>query len=706
MYCRMCGNKLRDMDHYCQFCGMPTEFKDTPSERAESAEMKEEVVFNPPYDNKTQFAEDEPALEFSEPESESEQEATEPGAGKSSEFIWNVHEFPDPESKKTDAVKFNWNMEDFGRPEEKEVAATVFEEELFQEIRDESSRIREQNIDRFFTFSRKNEEFQKLLDREYEKVRKRSVLGIEAPEEPKVPEEPKAPEVPIESIHIEEEVSEDVPHEEPSHVMETPLNEEIPLETETPLNEGIPLNAETPMNEEIPFDTEIAPNEEVPLEPESILTESVADSPAKPSAASKAEHISEMAKARAEFFGEDLIRDNESIKKTLTTEGAEEDEIPHLTEKTAEEGAAEQGKADRSAEVSDMEASKEKKAEEEYPEAEITDKAPGEEASKAGASGTENPEAEKAEEVIGLSGDDRAAAAVPALIRAAVEEQEEEKPKRSVGQIVLIIIAAILAIEIIILGIRYFAPESSAAKAIGNAQTEIFQTVSGWFEGINDMFSGNDSNQDQDANNGEDTDQDKTGQEKPGAEQPDGGTNVPAPDPNPIADKNALVSSQLGNNINIEQVKANEALAYKPGTNYGQPDINNSKPITNNIWLTPETGEPTYYDKSVVGAIIAFDSQWIDYVNNGNKGVIDLLKKDSEAYRKAVSFSKVGKIKETFKLLEIGEIRQGADGFYVWAHEEIQITEKGKTTNQKYNWIYYLEPIDGKMQIVNYFKFQ
>lgn len=689
MYCRMCGNKLRDMDHYCQFCGMPTEFKDTPSELAESAEMKEEVVFNPPYENESQFAEDEPALEFSESEPEEkedlkefiseneieahkqEQETTEPEAERNSEFIWNVHEFP--ESKKTDAVKFNWNMEDFGRPEEKEVAANVFEEELFQEIRDESSRIREQNIDRFFTFSRKNEEFQKLLDREYEKVRKRSVIGIEASEEPKAQEEPKVPEVPIESIHIEEKVSEGVEHEEP------------PLDAETPLNEEIPLDAEIPLNEEIPLDTEITPNEEAPLEPESIPTEPMEDLPTPP-AASKAEHISEMAKARAEFFGEDLIRDNESIKKTLTTEDAEEDEIPHLTEKTAEESAAEQEEADRPAEISDMEVSKAKEAAEEYPEAEIPDNMPV--------------------EVIGLSGDDRTAAAVQVLIPAAVEEQEEEKPKRSFGQIVLIIIAVILAIEIIILGIRFFAPESSAAKAIGRAQTEIFQTVSGWFEGINDIFSGNDSNQDQDANNGEDTDQDKTDQEKPDAEQPDGGTNAPAPDPNPMADKNALVSSQLGNNINIEKVKANEALAYKTGTNYGQPDINNSKPIANNIWLTPETGEPIYYDKSIVGAIIAFDSQWIDYVNNGNKGVMDLLKKDSEAYRKAVSFSKVGKIKETFKLLEIGEIRQGADGFYVWAHEEIQITEKGKTTNQKYNWIYYLEPIDGKMQIVNYFKFQ
>ena len=92
-------------------------------------------------------------------------------------------------------------------------------------------------------------------------------------------------------------------------------------------------------------------------------------------------------------------------------------------------------------------------------------------------------------------------------------------------------------------------------------------------------------------------------------------------------------------------------------------------------------------------------------MNSGNKSVLNLLKKDSEAYRKTANYSKIGKIKETFKLLEIGEIRQGSTGFCVWVHEEMQITENGTITDKKYNWVYYLEPVDGKMQIVNYFKF-
>jgi len=642
MYCRKCGNKIGDTDHFCENCGTPTGFKQPPSGLGEPEEPKEEIVFNPPYDNKSPFTETEPSdpeqeedlKEFiSDKEFDIQKETQEDKADsgveteKNSEFNWNVHEFP--EKRKTDDVEFNWNIEDFGPKEKSDfgsqeaaAAAAAFEEELFREIRDESSRIREQNIDRFFTFSRKNEEFQKLLDREYEKFKMRS--------------EPEG--VSLQSVEAEAEVPEEARHEEP------PLDTEIPFDE--PSSDTESLLDEPASDTEIPFD-EPVPDTEIPFDESSPDTEIPPGEAEKPAESGKAEHISEMALARAQFFGEELVRDNESIKRKLSSEEPE-------TENEQEEP-----------EIKNEQVETETENEQEEAEAENNQ------------------------------------------VETEVENDREEKPKRSAGQIILVIIAVILAIEIIILGIRYFAPESQTARMIGDTQTRIIQIVSGWADGISDMFSGNPSNNDDDNEDSNSVEGDDADQNGPDAEQPmDDGGSPPAPDPNPTADKNALVSSQLGNNTNIEQVRANESLAFQPGKDYGQGGINNSKPITNNIWLTPENGDPVYYDKAVVGTVIAFDSRWIDYVNGGDKSVLDLLKKDSEAYRKAASFSKVGKVKETFKLLEIGEIRQSGNGFYVWAHEELEIVENGKTTNQKYNWIYHLEPVDGKMQIVNYFKFQ
>ncbi len=663
MYCRKCGNKIGDTDLYCQYCGTPTGFREPSSEIGEPEEPREEIIFNPPYDNKFHFAEedtseeprrDEDLEEFiSEPVIEEqtdarkgeqnvarEDEQIQGGASgtqnaKSGEFNWNIHEFP-AKRKRTDEVDFNWNMEDFGpqkqkesgMPEEKDEEAAAFEEELFREIRDESSRIREQNIDRFFTFSRKNEEFQKLLDREYEKFKMRS-----------------------EPSHVKAEA--EMPQEERSF-----RNTEAAFENKE--------EAAFENKEEAAFENKeeaaLEYKGEATLEGEEDLRLPFEDEPVG------REQISEMALARAQFFGEELILDNESIKRKLNSDESER----------------------RLVESGEIESEFPKKI------TEVPSENPMEEMLEETA---ETPDAGKLSEV---TADIPDAGEFPEETEAGTG-WEESGQKRSIGRIVLVVIAIILAVEIIILGIRYFAPESLAAKMINDTQTRIIKVVSGWVDGISDMFSGNDSNNSDNAEGGiEDDDADEEG---PDGKQPQG-ENRPVPDPNPMADKNALVSSQLGNNINIEQVRANEALAYQLGKDYGQADINNSKPVTNNIWQTPENGDPVYYDKAIVGTVIAFDSQWIDYVNDGNKGVLDLVKKGSEAYRKAASFSKVGKIKETFKLLEIGEIRQGADGFYVWTHEEIQITEKGKTTNQTYNWIYYLEPVEGKMQIVNYFKFQ
>ena len=65
---------------------------------------------------------------------------------------------------------------------------------------------------------------------------------------------------------------------------------------------------------------------------------------------------------------------------------------------------------------------------------------------------------------------------------AVTEGENEGKPKRNVWQVLLVIIAVLLVIEIAILGIRYFAPDSVAAGTVNTAQTKVIQTVSGWVE--------------------------------------------------------------------------------------------------------------------------------------------------------------------------------------------------------------------------------
>ncbi len=657
MYCRMCGNRIEETDHYCQHCGTSVKNREPSAPPIEETEIKEEVVFNPPYERASHFAEEDPSdgersepSENEEPEKELENFISEdeieaqkeepsetPEPPKNNEFTWDVYEFPS-KTKKTDEIEFNWNLEDYSRPAQKEAEPAAFEEELFQEILGESEHAREQKMDRFFTFNRKNEEFQKLLDKEYEKFKIGTGPVLQRAEQAPSPAK-----------------------EEPSPAKEEP----IPAKEE-------PIPAK---EEPIPAKEEPSPTVE---------SSGVADKAAQP----KAEHISEMTVARAQFFGEELICDNECIRKKLSPSETEE---ASGMKTEAETAAREEPAIPEEAEEPAMQ--------------EAIEEEPAIQEDLQFAEGDKLAETERR-----FPEDSRLAEAehrLPEDIKVEAEEveMEEEKRKGSVTQILLVIIAIILAAEILILGIRYFAPESSASKAIGTAQAQIYDVVSGWMSGASDLFSGDDEQTPSDGDDQNKVDDDQDGESADGQE--DNSTPpAPAPDPNPTADKNALIASQLGLNKNIQEVKAVEALAYQSGKDYGLADINNSKPISNNIWQTPENGEPVYYDQAIVGTIIAFDSQWIDYVNNGDKSVLSLLKKDSKAYRNAVSFSKAGKITETFKQLQIGEIRQGSEAFYVWAYEEIQITEKGATRNQNYDYIYHLEPVDGKMQIINYTKYK
>ena len=647
MYCRMCGKLLDDTDQHCKYCGTATGFQEIPAEPKQP--MEEEVVFNPPYESEerhnsfllkeeeTQIEEkaEENLKEFIS-ENEVEEQKRQAGAidestARNTEFSWNVHEFP--QKKKTEDVEFSWKLDEYGHQEQKAKDA-VFEEELFQEIRDEGNRIKESNIDRFFTFSKKNEEFQELLDKEYEKINRHPEIvtraehkqAIEAGISQDGMQNKEA--APAEVVVVKEEVPEEISE---TVGTETDANPEVIIEVDSEIEEPEEVSDTDITEAEMPKETDSLP--------ESVLQVTIA-------ATSKAEHLQEMAQARTSFFGEELIQDNETIKKKLGSSEAVEEKMQ---------------------------------------EKEQTDTSDHEEANDLTAKSQES-ERKEIETPHALANEE-------ARVKAG---SEKEKKNPHIGMILLMIIGIILVFEIAILGIRYFAPNSEAADMINTTQAKLTGTVSGWFS-ISDNDSGKDSINE--------TEKQKDKEELSDAETQtqDAEANTPAPDKAPMADKAALVATQLGSNVNIQQVKANDTLAFQEGRDYGLADLNQSKPIANNIWMTPQGEDPVYYDRSIVGAIIAFDSQWIDYVSGTNKNILDLLKKDSGAYEKTVSYSKIGKVKEIFKLLEIGEIRQGSQGFYVWVHEEIQLTENGKTTDKKYNWVYYLEPVEGKMNIVNYF---
>lgn len=107
--------------------------------------------------------------------------------------------------------------------------------------------------------------------------------------------------------------------------------------------------------------------------------------------------------------------------------------------------------------------------------------------------------------------------------------------------------------------------------------------------------------------------------------------------------------------------------------------------------------------KAVTQLLVKYNCAWIDYVNSGSDiTCFDYLKADGEAFRAASNFDSVGKITETFKKLNIGEIRKDASNVYVFADELISVKKGNEITEVPSKLIYKLELIGDAYKIVEY----
>ena len=251
------------------------------------------------------------------------------------------------------------------------------------------------------------------------------------------------------------------------------------------------------------------------------------------------------------------------------------------------------------------------------------------------------------------------------------EEEEKEKKKFTFGKFLLILLLLLVLAEAAFLGLRAALPDNPYVQAADKQMAAAVETVKSWFE----------------PKEGE-----PPATEDPVLEEEEQQEPEPPIAQEPKAEEPAAEPDPYPTNKNIQAIKENPELKYISGKNYGLADINTSLPVTEST-------------EEVINTIVAYDSAWIDYVNNGDKGVIEYTAQGSKAQQNTLSFSKAGKINEVFNLLEIGEVRKGTKGYYVWVREEIEITENNRTAAKTYQWIYQVAPSDTGMKIVNYFPY-
>ena len=652
---------------------------DVFKKRSESETLpKDEPMFKEKEEGVTEPVTPEPAVETepaAEPEPVSEKKETEPSPEQKLQELAEL----------TKKLRQQQNME---RQAAAQNAMNSSREAAAIEAREESLR----KADPFFDFSQTNIAFQDLLDQEYAKLKKmkEGVPYVESPwkyqteetpadipaviesapvAEP-APELPEAPEDALERMIMEGTSTvnpdKDATIQVDLSAIKKAAAQRYGYESEAELN-GIPVGmTETPAEEKPEAAEEPVP---VVKNVEEIVEQKEPETPE--AVVRKRRTMTEMEKAREEYF-KMLDQEMGGVKVKV------EVNAPY----------GQTGKVVADVDIKPATVAEETKPAETVPE-------PKEETPKTEPVQVEEPK--KEEPVVEAPKEEpvkETEEIVWPLDPSRYEDDDEKGGFFSVvGKILLAVIALVSALEIAALAILYFAPDSSMADTVYQIQTKVLDFVDSFKDGEADDPVTDDQQGDVSGT---------TGEEGQSGETDQTGQNDTQADTAPMADKAALIQTQMDRNKNIKSVTANNALVYKNGVDYGISDLNNSKPITNNIWYTDANGVPVYYDQEVVGTLIAFNSQWIDYVNDGNKAVLDLTKEGSDAYNNAVGFSKAGKVKEEFVSVEIGEIRQGEQGFYLWVAEEIKLVENGVTSTANYQWVYCMEPVGQEMKLVDY----
>ena len=198
-----------------------------------------------------------------------------------------------------------------------------------------------------------------------------------------------------------------------------------------------------------------------------------------------------------------------------------------------------------------------------------------------------------------------------------------------------------MAIEVVGMGIRFLAPQSKAAEFIDNQLNKVIQLITG--------------------------------------EETEYSVIAAQVRTEPMEDKTDLINAQIGKNKNgnIDSIVYSSDLVYDQATNSEISDLVLSTPMTVVEWGRDKKNYPVYYDEQVVGQIIAYESNKVELMNNGDEKVLEMLDPERGLYSETAAL-KGQKMSGEFKKLEIGEIRQAGTNYYVWVRETI-----GDTTTER-----------------------
>ncbi|MDR0350158.1 MAG: hypothetical protein LBH64_01240 [Coriobacteriales bacterium] len=142
------------------------------------------------------------------------------------------------------------------------------------------------------------------------------------------------------------------------------------------------------------------------------------------------------------------------------------------------------------------------------------------------------------------------------------------------------------------------------------------------------------------------------------------------------ANTHALIQSQMDNNQTIAEIGYDSALTFARYPNLSTVNTSSLKPIENNL-LKParEPGEVNVlYDEQIVGRVLKFNSDLVDYLNEGDTAVFNSVVAGSSAAVKLDEFAKDASV--AFHRLALGEMRHIGQNYYLIARASYTLTRE------------------------------
>ena len=468
------------------------------------------------------------------------------------------------------------------------------------------------SIDKFYTFNQKNEEFQALLDQEYERLRNRirednEAEAIIANKEEKLEQaratwSKEALEEPVEEAEETVEVAEET---------EAPVEAAVEAEVEVAEAEAVNDTEETEESQVTEVETEEVPEtEEADVETESEVeeveeTEEATEEDGEAVQEAEEPAIQEEACACA-------CETEEEVAGDISSEDAEDACVVETAAQVEETAKAED--AETEDEHDDAE---EAEAEETPSEPESGNPPSDEEEKEEEARGDEDSKETKLHYSDIFANDD---------VHDSDSGNEQKTGRWKI--IVLDIIIVILAIAVICSGILVFAKGSAPANKIS-------QGIS-W---VTEKFSGS---------------SDKSKDDKKSEEKAEKAKSM-----------EDVVAEAKKNYVNIGKVQYDSKLKFDTSKDYGISELKNAKNFKDG-----EFSDGKLLSEAIVNLSLGYYSGLTDKVNSGSDDVLKLINEDSELYGHVKAIAE-GNEEQQIKNIKIGEIKNSGSNYYVI----LQITE-------------------------------